>query len=452
MSVYHGDPRDFAGASFPAEFRSDAIAPLDGSAVFSSVQELRHGGEAFGLRAGGGAVARSKRAELLAALSDGENVELEMDFRAFQQIDGQQNANHLRFKNGILRGLARSFRGVPLIRDHEQDDVLARAGTVTKSQAIKIDGGLAFDMTALVTAPWAVEALLRGNIDRFSIGWAHGGLDTIMCSHCGTPIFRECFHFPGDKLADDDGNEHVVEFVFTEATGVEVSGVSVPAVAGTGIAEVRSALSRSAAALAAQRRTPRMEKIALALGLPADASEEAILAALAARTEANSTLQASVDELSRSVEALTAANDQLLAASSAQEIDALFTEHADRLPVTRDDAGNRIASDTETQLRALAANDLESARAILSSLPRAAPTGPVGSTVNVRIDPVPTPVTGGTPVLTPPEGIDGDILASQLSQLGMTAEQYAEYGPHNPQPSLMDRGLDWVEFATARQH
>ncbi len=159
-------------AKFPAEFHSDDVGPVtlrdtDGSMLFSPLQGLRHAGEDFQLRDASGA-ATPKRAELLAKMGEGENVELEIDFRSFQQVDGEHNSNHLRFKKGILRALGRSFKGAPLIRDHETDDLRARAGTVTRSQAVKIDGGMAFDMTAAVTAPWAVEALLRGTLDRFS--------------------------------------------------------------------------------------------------------------------------------------------------------------------------------------------------------------------------------------------------------------------------------------------
>ena len=236
-------------ATFPDSFHSAGLAELaapEGGfdrALFC----LRHNGEAFTLADG------VKRRELLGQMAAGETVELQIDFRAFQQQEGVPNRNFLKFRKKILRALAKSFTNTPFLRDHDTRDFDARAGTITKSKAVSIDGGLAFDMTADVTAPFAVEALLRGLLDRFSIGWFHGGFDTILCSHCETPIFTECSHWPGDKVEDEKGRQDVIEFVFTEAEGKETSAVTIPAVRGTEIQDVRAALS-SAPQFAADNR------------------------------------------------------------------------------------------------------------------------------------------------------------------------------------------------------
>ncbi len=321
-------------------------------------------------------------------------------------------------------------------------------GTILKSQAVKVDSGVAFDMTAIVTAPFAVELLLRGNLDRFSIGWSHGGRDTILCTHNMLPIFTECFHFPGDKVTDEaTGDVHTVEFEFTEAIGKEASGVSVPAVEGTSVTEVRSALSASAATFAAQHREDRsMNRIALALGLSAEASEEAILAALAARSTSLSTLEANLAELTTSSAALATENETLRSVTLGQAIETLFAAHADRFAVVRNDAGERVVSATETQLRTLAATDIESAANILGTLPKIAPTGPaITPTLVPRADP--------THVLAiVPDGIDGDVLAGQLSALGVSPENYAKHGPHVARPTTLNKNdnLDWMKYSVAR--
>lgn len=414
-------------SSFPAEHcRSDPAEParhqIGESYTYIPLYELRSGGKTLN---------GADRKEFLTAVAGGDSPDLEIDFRAFQQTEGIANRNHLRFAKKILRGLARSFVGAPLLRDHEQKDMLARAGTIKSSKAVPIDGGLAFDMTASVVAPWAVGALLRGTWDRFSVGWDHGGRDTIECSLCKVPIFTKCSHLPGDKVVTDEesGETHVIEFVFTEATGIEVSGVSVPAVAGTGLTEIRAALSFTAATFAASesREARIMREIALALGLKADATADAILVAIEARSQA-------VAEISKEVTKLRTQNTELeteLTTATARErkrdAEALFTAHAKQLPTERDGDGKRVASALEKKLRELAATDIAAARGILESLPTQTPEQKLESVA-----------------VTPPaaqrdvEGIEhlgasipwNPIIESQLKQLGVTKEQYLQFGPH----------------------
>jgi phage head maturation protease len=360
--------------------------------------------------------------DLLETLASGGSVQLEIDMIPYLQIDGSPNKNFLRFKRGNLRSVAKSFKGMPFLRDHEHGDLRARGGTITKSKAVKRDDGtMVFEMSASITAPWAVEAILRGNLDRFSIGWDHGGRETIHCTVCSAPIFTECSHFPGDSVVvdEDSGETETVEFEFTEAEGIEVSGVSVPAVAGTGISEIRSALSRSAAVFAAKRATLEaqdMEKIAIALGLTADASEETILAAIEARGEVVKQLSKSVDELETQNARLTDELTQARATEREIAVNALFVEHADRFPKMRTETGELRTHPAEARLRKLAETDLEAARGILAVLPKHSPV--MGDPESLQ--PAAPSQGPSTPTIDP-------IVAKQCAAMGMSAEDTAKY-------------------------
>lgn len=363
-----------------------------------------------------------ERESLLEQLQGGNLVELEIDFRPFQQVEGVRNRNFTRFRGGLLRKLSRSYRGVPLLADHVQWDLDRRAGTVTESNVEPIDGGYAFAMTARVTAPWAVESVLRGNFDRFSIGWDYPGLHAIECSVHREPIFTECDCFPGDVLADDDGNEQVVEFVFNEAEGVEVSAVSVPAVPGTYIDQIRTALSR-----AAPRKEPEMnlKEIAKALGLPDSATEAEIVAAASAAGGVVKSLSEQLDaERSRAAEAEQRARDV--------EIESLFAAHADRFPPERDASGNKARSKLETSLRQVAATNIELARSTLAALPKveSAPKG---------LQSLPEHARPSVPDGTDPNAAPGvsDILQRQLEALDCTVEDLERFGPQAmPTPKI----------------
>lgn len=415
-------------------FRSEAFAPIgspnwDVPGTRVPLQQVRlAAGEIVGN-------SKSARQEIVDRVNDGELVELDIDFRAFQQVEGEHNANFLRFKKAILRKLAKSFTGQAFLRDHDNFDIDARGGTIAKSKAVPIDGGIAFDMTARLSAPWAVLGVMRGTLDRFSIGWAHGGRDTILCSACNTPVFTECFHFPGDKLTDDDTDDvELVEWIFTEAKGTEASGVSVPAVQGTGISEVRAALSRTAAlcksaptgTMVPEDDSMDLKKIAAKLGLPEDATEETILAAVDASQTAQAEAGAELTALRTSQNEMRTELTALAVNDKQRTVDGLFVEFADRIPKARGSDGALCAHPTEVELRKLAASDPAAARAILSSMPAVRPDGSLQSIPGEQphaSDDRPGGLASGIPW--------DPVLASQLDELDISVEEYAERGPHN---------------------
>lgn len=238
------------------------------------------------LRVGGRAVLEAAdRRELLAKSLGGDPLELEIDATTYIQRD-TSNRNNIRFKKSALGRLAKSFAGCPFQRDHAQG-VMDRGGTILLSELAtvtekKIEYPSILQTIAAVK-PWAVQGILDGTIDRFSIAWQPTG--PIECSECGKPFdsmggwsWPSCDHWPGDKIVDEDDNvTGEVDAVYTAAEGTEVSAVSVPAVVGTQIEDQRAVMS----ALANGGTAPRGEivmkhlsKLAVAIGLSIDGMTE----------------------------------------------------------------------------------------------------------------------------------------------------------------------------------
>lgn len=359
-----------------------------------------------------------ERQDLLLKVRAGELVELELTIVAFAQIEGVRNRKSVRFKDSILGRVARSFKGAVFLRDHAQDFVEARAGTILRSKAVPVKGGKAFEMTLRVTEPWAVEKVLAGNIDRFSIGWHPGPPDTILCSACKTPIFTECYHYPGRQL--DSGE--VVEFIFTEAVGVEVSAVNVPAVLDqTGISDIKSALSQLAGSIAPQGHEAEDQsmnsKFALSLGLAADADEATIEAAIEAQKAQAAASASQVAQLTADNSRLGSEVEALGARQKDASIDKLFADNATKIPIQRDAAGAAVVSDLEAKLRILASSDIGAAESILASMPAATPAG----------KPVVSVAPAGDPA---PEAISASLSAA-MSQVGLSVEDLAKHNPIN---------------------
>lgn len=207
------------------------------------------------MRAGDGReVTPEVRDELLGKLAAHEYVELEVELLAYEQQAGRPNRKFLRFRDGLMLSLGRSAASKPFLRDHDQGDVMARGGTITASRTEKrAEGDYAIHQTAKLTAPWAVEQALRGLLDRVSIGWHPNALPH--CTACKAEVFSKCYHFPGDRLADEPGEDgrrrlvrradgdKVVEWEFPDAEITETSFVNVPAVPAAGVRSIRASLS-----------------------------------------------------------------------------------------------------------------------------------------------------------------------------------------------------------------
>lgn len=245
------------------------------------------GGTVAALKIKGNKVSDEQRDEMLAALHEGKYVELEMSVLAFEQFETEANRNHIRFTPAALKQLATTAKLKPFIRDHAQNEALARAGSIVSAKLEKGETSTILYEDVSITATWAVELALRNLISSVSIGWYPTG--PVLCSSCKTPVFSRCWHFPGDRLAEEvdayggkrkvrkaDGNE-IVEWVYTSVALVETSIVTVPAVPSARIEEIRAAMSAVLGAPEAQKEDQMidLERLAKVLGAAAP-TEEAI--------------------------------------------------------------------------------------------------------------------------------------------------------------------------------
>ena len=395
----------------PAQLREHAPQACQASGWAPAVVELR---------AGGAAITPSRRDELLAQVAAGSYVELEIDLLAFEQETGKRNRSFVRFREGALVAFGRSGKDTPLLRDHEQGDLLARAGTVISSSTTKVaEGHYQIRQVAKVTAPWAVEALLRGTLDRFSIGWNPTG--EVLCSACNKAIFSRCYHFPGDRLSeqtDENGGKRmvrdragsvVVEWIYTEADLVETSAVSVPAVPTAHIEGIRAALAALGpvgdelfgADDAPKKDTMLKSKLIALLALAATAGEDEVLTAVESQRERLRLTEGQRDELAKKTAEL-AARQAAQDAASAKQAEESFIEGAVRARKLA--PGSKLESD----LRRYFALDQKGARELLDGMPETTLVG--------------APRQSGGPDPTPHAG---DVLAqvdAGLKQVGATPE------------------------------
>lgn len=252
------------------------------------------------------ALSIAERKDLLERVRAGESLTIEVDAITYIQRD-TPNRNAIRFprKASTLRRIAKSGVGAPVLRDHDQNSVMSRGGKVLSSKAVKNDAGeWEFHQRLELVKPWAVEGVLDGTIDRFSIGWYP--LGPITYSHNGEEVLGWPEYWPGDTL--EDGT--VVEWVYEDAQLIEVSCVNVPAVTGTHIEGIRTALS---AAFEPRKPQPKetamtMKKTIAALGLSEAVSDESAADAVQSLKDANAKQLA---ELTANKEALKQANGEL---------------------------------------------------------------------------------------------------------------------------------------------
>jgi len=378
------------------------------------------GATMLSIRSGSSDVTPVRRDELLAKLANNEHVEIDIDVLAYEQKPGIYNRKYVRFRDGLMASLGRTGRGTPFLRDHEQCDLTARGGTVIQSRTEQVaPGHYQIKQTIRLSMPWAVEACLRGTIDRFSIGWNPTG--AVFCSCCDEPVLEECSHLPGERftkrpgsdgkdyLVEDPNGEVVCEWVFQQAELVETSAVSVPAVPSAQIDGIRASLTAAltSGTLFSGPKSGPMEKrkmtkspaLAGILGLAATAGDDEILSAVTGIKAKLDAVDAQCDELRR-LQARAAAEaevfrDQL----AAREVEEFVTSGVN-------DGKLVPGSAAETSLRAYFRVDKDGARSLLSSLPRITPVGAPRQSLSAAPD---------SPVSTLAASVD-----AQIQQIGGT--------------------------------
>lgn len=369
----------------------------------------------------GGQLSADERTALLERARKGEAVSVRVEARTFVQRD-TPNRNFIRVAPKALNAMNKSFKGVPFLRDHDQRSLDARGGTVIESRLEKTDEGAELIQVLHLVKPWAVEGVLDGTIDRFSIGFHPTG--PVTCSVHKTPVFRDCSCFPGEKAGKDA--EGRVEFVVTAADGVEVSAVNVPAVLGTGVQDIRAALA------ALNWRAPRapeespMIRVRERLSLAENATEDQILGVLERREVEHEALsqRCKLAESRLAEFEQSRKRDQLARLDG--DIEQLYT--SGRLPYQRDASGARVAHPLELSLRRIADQlGYDAFQEHVASMPpshgpaalQSAPSAAAASATATR------PIDQAALRLN----ISPDLMRETLEQLGLGDDIVAKHGP-----------------------
>ena len=353
---------------------------------------------------------KAERKDLLERSRGGEALTIEVEAVTYIQRD-TPNRNAIRFKNtaSALKKIAKSGKGSPVLIDHDQRSVMSRGGTVLSSSAEKVGDEWHFKQRLELVKPWAVEGVLDGTIDRFSIGWYPTG--PILYSHNNEEVVGWPKHWPGDVL--EDGT--VVEWVYSSADLIEVSGVNVPAVTGTHIEGIKSALAAFEPQQRGQPKTKDKEmngKILTLLGLSEAASDEnaaeAVQALIDSKKQLSAELSAANVLATQAAEVVAEAAKAAKAASEAKlesDIASLYSEGK----LMYGAAG--VADPLEDELRSLHSVKVELFTSFAAKLSRKGP--PVG----IQSDSAPPKDSLGE---------YGPDRISRLRQSGMDPQRHAE--------------------------
>ena len=293
------------------------------------------------------------RKEALARLRAGEVMELEADVVGYIQRP-TPNRNHWRFKKTSLKRIAKTFAGVPFLRDHSQWTVEDRGGTITACRYEADGEDVNYVMTVRAVKPWAVEGFPDGTIDRFSIGVIPIG--AIECSLHKDTIY-ECTCWPGDP----DGKGGTVEWVLEDAEGIELSAVNVPAVVGTNVRDIRSLAASLGMRLSTQPRPPQQEnimdraKLCALLGLAATATDEEIEVAIKTERTERELAAARASRAEGELGAVATRVANLERSTEASEVDATIAQLYSELRLRHSHAadGTPTADPVETALRSI---------------------------------------------------------------------------------------------------
>ena len=384
--------------------------------VIDDVSRLGVSGVTLDASYNGKAITPAVRDELLAKLAANQHVEIELELLAFEQKPGEHNRKNIRIRDGAMMAAGRSGKGRPFLRDHAQGSLLARGGTILESATEKRgEGDYAIKQRARLSAPWAVDAALRGLLDGISVGIYPTG--PIECSVCGTEVFDACWHCPGEQLeAAGDKPAQVVEWIYSAAELVETSAVNVPAVPSAHIESIRAALSAQQTDNHPTR--PIMNpKFASLLLLAATASETEVLSAVENTVRERDAIKA---ELGIARKELEIANAEKAILSGEKTKTAADKFIADAI------ASGRITLAAEPEWRNLFGLAPDRAAALMASKPEGIAT-PVGQPRQSNSDPAPAPAPASETGLGADAkavlargGIDGDAAVKFATAFGAT--------------------------------
>ena len=395
--------------------KSPSAEDLEGEALEQVLAGMT--GSLIEMRAAGGATLDgAKRAELLAAAVAREDVALELDILAYEQKRGERNLNCFRFRDGAMVALGRSGQGNPFLRDHDKWSVDAVSGTVVASRTEKVeDGHYKVFQTVVLKEPRAVERALRGLMHAVSIGARATG--PVECSHCGTPVFRSCYHWPGDEVKDADGNAVIVEWIYSSAVLKETSEVPIGAVPTAGPQAIRAAIEASLKGGPAAAPTPPTIQ-------RNDDTMTNLRQAIAAKLNLAAT--AGDDEITAAVDSLLADRAELAIVSA--EVAATRESAADVF-IREATASGRISPADDKAWRDFYAAAPDRARARMAERPAGSAT-PVGQPRQSAASPAPDAAPSTRDDKTK------QVLAANGVDFNQAAGYAAAFGAKNPKAAL----------------
>lgn len=370
-------------------------------------------------------LSKSERAALLAQLKAGEHVELEFEAITFIQRD-TPNRNFVRFQPGTLPSLAKSFAGVPFLMNHDSYDVASRGGTVLDSKLEhNEDGSKQMRMRVKAVKAWAVEGLLDGTIDRFSISWDRGGVPLQCSIHLAG--WYECSCRLGAKLEDG----RVAELLVTGSpVGTEMSGVNVPAVVGTHVGSISELsaiddpalladiLGRDTTSSGEMQMDPKTRKLmCTALGLAETATDEQLADAAQANADKLTIAETASKNTSERLAAIEAENAKRAKAEREAAINVAIsslTAHGKIKP----------GSEVEGALRRIGEKDLDLLGAHVKELLAGPSVTPVGAQLPAaKADPQPSGGPEGKTFLSA-----NPAVATWLSKAGISEADFEKHG------------------------
>lgn len=387
--------------------------------------------------AGGDELDEAARRAMLREVRQGEPHQLELEVVAFRQSAtprplpksrrGEANANFSLFEQDRLEQLARSFRGTPFLRDHTRSQA-AVGGYIERAEARTSGDWTEFVMFVRLQAQWAVESALEGTMRTFSIGSDFRARNlreiyaSIICTVCDGPYFgAQCGHLRGEEVKHDaTGETHIVEVLFRNMRGAELSATPFPAVAGTGIDDMRAALSEN----------HTMDEICKLLGLAEDAPKADVVAAVAnlmeAATEPQKPAPAAAEGAAAELSSQLAAEKEAHAETQAALEKARAELAADREEKRQADEDALVAralaegrmrpanKAIEGEIRRLAATSVAAAGEYVDNLPKLDPIGR-----ELDADPAPAPTAGNKFGLT-------ERQVAYCDQMGVSYETYRQ--------------------------
>ena len=167
------------------------------------------------------------KAETLAKIESGEMEYIDFPAKVFK--NGPLR-NPFQFREQDLDTFAKSFEGLPFLRNHDTSDIDSRDGTILTSQM----NGNEMEQTIRLTTRKGMTAYVEGQIDRFSIGWHPP--EQVLCSICNSD-WLSCAHMPGRKYKVNNIEKPCL-LVMIKPEGKECSAVNTPASEGTGLLSI----------------------------------------------------------------------------------------------------------------------------------------------------------------------------------------------------------------------